>query len=93
MIHWFEGYRPHPELLAVTFLYVVMLVTSKTMRRPELWPVHAFVFSHWGSMMLTSPWNYGYRMILPAYVYTSTLSVAASAPPPWHPSWFALSRR
>ena len=78
MIHWYEGYRPHPELLAVSFLYVAMLVMSKTMRRPELWPVHAFVFSHWGSMMLTSPWNYGYRMILPAYVYTTTLSVAAA---------------
>ena len=78
MIHWFEGYRPHPELLAVSLLYVVMLAMSKTMRRPELWPVHAFVFSHWGSMMLTSPWNYGYRLILPAYVYTSTLSVAAA---------------
>ena len=78
MIHWFEGYRPHPELLAVSILYVAMLVMSKTMRRAELWPVHAFVFSHWGSMTLTSPWNYGYRMILPAYVYTSTLSVAAA---------------
>jgi hypothetical protein len=78
MVHWFEGYRPHPELIAVTVLYVAMLVTSRPMRRPELWPVHAFVFSHFASMLLTQPWNYGYRLILPAYVYTTVLSVAAA---------------
>ena len=79
MVHWFEGYRPHPELIAITVLYVAMLVTSRAMRRPELWPVHAFVFSHFASMLLTQPWNYGYRLILPAYVYTTVLSVAAAA--------------
>lgn len=78
MIQWFDGYRPHPELLAVTALYLAMLVISRTMRRPELWPVHAFVASHWASMALTSPWNYGYRLILPPYIYTTTLSCAAA---------------
>jgi hypothetical protein len=78
MIQWYDGYRPHPELVVVSALYLVMLVMSRTMRRPELWPAHAFVLSHWGSMLLTSPWNYGYRLILPAYVYTTALSVAAA---------------
>jgi hypothetical protein len=78
MTQWFEGYRPHPELVAITALYALTLIASKTMRRPELWPVHAFVGSHWASMALTSPWNYGYRLILPPFVYTTTLSVAAA---------------
>jgi hypothetical protein len=42
-------------------------------------PIHAFVLSHVASMALTSPWNYGYRLILPPFVYTTTLSVAAAA--------------
>jgi len=77
MVHWFEGYRPHPELLAITALYFLMLVLSPTMRSATLWPVHAFVLAHVASMGLTSPWNYGYRMILPPFVYTATFSVAA----------------
>jgi hypothetical protein len=79
MVHWFEPYRPHPELVAITVLYLVMIVLSPTMRSAALWPVHAFVVAHVTSMGLTSPWNYGYRMILPPYVYTTTFSVAAGA--------------
>jgi hypothetical protein len=78
MVHWFDGYRPHPEMVAVTILYISMMFASRSMRHPGLWPVHAFVGSHWASMLLTSPWNYGYRLILPAYVYTTALSVAAA---------------
>jgi len=29
-------------------------------------------------MALTSPWNYGYRLILPPFVFTSMLAVAAA---------------
>lgn len=78
MVHWFKPYRPHPELVAVTVLYLAMLVVAKPMRSAELWPVHAFIASHWASMALTSPWNYGYRMILPAFLYMTPLSVAAA---------------
>jgi hypothetical protein len=78
MTHWFGDYRPHPELVAISALYVVMLVMSTSLRGVSLWPVHAFVLSHWASMALTSPWNYGYRLILPPFVFTSTLAVAAA---------------
>ena len=78
MVHWFGDYRPHPELAAVTALYLVMILVSPTMRSMVLWPVHAFVLAHVASMALTSPWNYGYRLILPPYVYTTTFSVAAA---------------
>ena len=79
MVHWFDGFRPHPELAAITLLYLLMIVLSPVMRRPEVWPIHAFVVSHVASMALTSPWNYGYRLILPPFVYTTTLSVAAAS--------------
>ena len=78
MTHWFGDYRPHPELIAITALYVVMLLLSTSLRGASLWPMHAFVVSHWASMALTSPWNYGYRLILPPFVFTSMLAVAAA---------------
>jgi hypothetical protein len=79
MVHWFKPYRPHPELVAITLLYFAMLLLWRPLRRSELWPLHAFVVSHWASMALTSPWNYGYRMILPPYIYTCTLAVASAS--------------
>jgi hypothetical protein len=78
MVHWFDGYRPHPELVAVTLLYVATLIGSSTMRARPLWPVHLFVLTHLASMGLTMPWNYGYRLIIPPFVYTATLGVAAA---------------
>lgn len=83
MIHWFDGYRPHPELVAISLLYLAMMALSPVMRRVELWPAHAFVASHVASMFLTSPWNYGYRLILPPFVYTTALSVAAASALLW----------
>jgi len=85
MVHWAGGYRPHPELVAVTVLYVLMLVAAPTMRARELWPVHAFVVAHVISMGLTLPWNYGYRLILPPFVYTTCFSAAAA--------WQTFARR
>ena len=79
MVHWYADYRPHPELVMVTLLFITMLVLSRTLRSPMLWPVYAFVIAHVASMALTSPWNYGYRLILPPFVYTTTLAVAAAA--------------
>ena len=78
MVHWFGDYRPHPELVAISALYLLMIAVSPAMRGVALWPVHAFVLAHVASMGLTSPWNYGYRLILPPYVYTTTFSVAAA---------------
>lgn len=71
------GYRPHPELVAITVLYLSMCVASRRMRHLTMWPVHLFVLAHLAGMPLTLPWNYGYRMILAPYVYTSALATAA----------------
>jgi len=78
MVHWYGGYRMHPELVAVTLLYCATLCLSARLRARELWPVHLFVLTHLASMGLTMPWNYGYRLIIPPFVYTSTLSAAAA---------------
>jgi dolichyl-phosphate-mannose-protein mannosyltransferase len=86
MIHWAGGYRPHPELIAITALYLTMCLVSASMRSRPLWPVHLFVVVHVASMLLTMPWNYGYRMILPPFVFTTTVGVAAFT------SW-AINRR
>ena len=79
MVHWRNGYRPHPELVAATLLFVTMWWLSPTMRSPALWPFLAFVVAHVASMGLTDPANYGYRLILPPFIYTTTLGVAALA--------------
>lgn len=78
MVQWFGGYRPHPELVAVTLLYAVMCILSRAMRARALWPVHLFVLAHLASMGFTMPWNYGYRLIIPPFIYTSSLSAAAA---------------
>jgi hypothetical protein len=78
MIQWFDGYRPHPELVTVTVLYVLTCICSRTMRALALWPVHLFVLAHLASMGLTMPWNYGYRLIIPPFVLTSVLSASAA---------------
>ena len=69
-----------PRTLAITALYALTLMFSARMRNPEFWPVHVFVATHWASMALTSPWNYGYRLILPPFVFTTALSMAAAWP-------------
>lgn len=79
MIQWFGGYRPHPELVGVSALYVGMCFASSRMRDRSVWPIHLFVVTHLASMIITIPWNYGYRLILPPFVYTTTLATAALA--------------
>jgi dolichyl-phosphate-mannose-protein mannosyltransferase len=79
MIHWGPGYRPHPELMAISALYLGALVFSRRMRQRAFWPIHAFVACHLASMTITMPWNYGYRLILPPFVYTTALSIAVAS--------------
>jgi len=42
-----------------------------------MWPIHLFVLAHLAGMALTQPWTYGYRLILPPFVYTTALSAGA----------------
>src|SRR5262249_5821212 len=79
MVHWIPGYRPHPELVLTSMAYFGLLALSKSMRMAALWPIHLFVLSHLASLALTQPWTYGYRLIMPPFIYTSALSAAVLA--------------
>lgn len=68
MIQWMGGHL-HPELVLVSLLYFAALLTSRAARAPETWPIHGFVAAHLAGMLLTMPSNYGYRLILPMYLF------------------------
>lgn len=76
MVHWHSGYRPHPELIAATAGYVLVAIACRPLRAIAMWPVHLFVLAHVASMSLTLPWNYGYRLILPPFIYSSAFAAA-----------------
>jgi hypothetical protein len=68
MIQWMGGH-PHPELVLASGLYLTALAFSRAARARITWPVHAFVAVHLVGMILTMPSNYGYRLILPMYLF------------------------
>jgi hypothetical protein len=68
MIQWMGGHF-HPELVLASALYLAAVVTNRASRAPVTWPVHAFVAAHLAAMVLTMPSNYGYRLILPMYLF------------------------
>jgi hypothetical protein len=59
----------HPELVAASFGYILALLLCPAARSMKTWPVHAFVLAHLAGMVLSMPSNYGYRMILPMYLF------------------------
>jgi hypothetical protein len=68
MIQWMGG-SMHPELVLASALYLVALLSCSAARTMFTWPVHAFVAAHLVGMVLTMPSNYGYRLILPMYLF------------------------
>jgi hypothetical protein len=46
-------------------------------RRLEALPVHCFVATHLATLMLTVPSIYGYRLLLPMYLFMPVFSAAA----------------
>jgi hypothetical protein len=83
MVHWMGSGTFHPELVATSLLYFAGFVLLRPMRSIAALPLHAFVFTHVATLMLTMPSNYGYRMILPAFVFMS-LAAGALAIAPCH---------
>lgn len=68
MLPWMGG-NFHPELLLASGLYFGAIVFSRAARAPMTWPIHAFIAVHLVGMVLTMPSNYGYRLILPMYLF------------------------
>jgi len=76
------GGRVHPELVAASVGYLAALVWLPAARASATWPVHGFVAAHLAGMVLSMPTIYGYRLILPMYLFLpmfGALVVAAAA--------------
>ena len=69
MVHWMGSGTIHPELIATSLLYFASIFVIRGMRTLASLPLHFFVITHVATLMLTMPSNYGYRMILPAFVF------------------------
>jgi hypothetical protein len=68
MTHWM-GQRVHLELVAPSLAYALVLLFDRRARRWQTWPLHLFVMTHVLSMTLSMPGKYGYRLILPSYLF------------------------
>ena len=68
MVQWMGG-RVHPELVLASIGYLLAIVLTPSARLMPTWPIHAFVLAHLAGMVLSMPSNYGYRLILPMYLF------------------------
>jgi hypothetical protein len=73
-----SGYRAHPELLLTTFGWLAAIALVPAARTRQAWPAHLFAISHLATMVLTLPWVYGYRLILPTFVIIPVFAAAAA---------------
>jgi hypothetical protein len=80
MVHWMGSGTVHPELVATSVLYGLAFAVVPAMRALAAWPMHLFIATHVLTLTLTMPSNYGYRMILPAFVFLSLGAGAVLAP-------------
>jgi 4-amino-4-deoxy-L-arabinose transferase-like glycosyltransferase len=96
MVHWVDS-KPHPELVLTSAMYfgaLVMLASARTI--PAL-AVHLFIATHLATLLLTTPWNYGYRMLLAMFMLMPIFAGALLAKPleGWlrrsRPSWLAAT--
>jgi hypothetical protein len=78
MVHWL-GSNFHPELLLLSAGYLASLVLFPAARRIAAWPVHLFVATHLVTMILTMPSIYGYRLILPMYLFFAAFAGLAGS--------------
>ena len=76
-LQWMGG-NPHPELLLASIGYLLAVLFVPAARSMTTWPIHAFVAAHLGGMVLTMPSNYGYRLLLPMYVFFPIFASAAA---------------
>jgi len=75
MTQWM-GQRIHPELVVPSAGYLLAFVFCPQARRLAAWPAHLFVISHLASLTLTLPGRYGYRLILPNYLFFAIFAAA-----------------
>jgi len=73
-IHWMGG-KHHPELLIASAGYFLALLWCPAARSALALPVHLFVLAHVAGLMLVMPSNYGYRLVLPIYLFLPIFGV------------------
>lgn len=81
MVHWMGSGTMHPELILTTVLYLAGIAMFPGLRTLPALAIHAFILSHVATMMLTMPSNYGYRMILPPFVFMAVVAGAVAVMP------------
>ncbi len=95
MVHWMGSGTMHPELILTTVLYLAGLVMFRPLRSIPALAMHAFIATHVATLMLTMPSNYGYRMILPPFVFMAMVAGAVATAPLYRLAasrWPALAR-
>jgi hypothetical protein len=82
MVHWMgTDLKPHPELVLTSICYLLAFFIVPASRELAAAPLHFFVLTHLATLMLSMPSNYGYRLILPMYVFIPTFAAAAALRP------------
>jgi hypothetical protein len=82
MVHWLGGSGTiHPELVLTSIGYFGALLVLKPFRSMAAWPIHAFIVTHIATLLLTMPSNYGYRMILPSFMFMAIAAGAVAVAP------------
>jgi hypothetical protein len=76
-LQWMGG-RVHPELVLASAGYLIAVLLLPAARSAPTWPIHAFVAAHMAGLVLTMPSNYGYRLLLPMYVFFPIFASAAA---------------
>ncbi len=76
-LQWMGG-RVHPELVLASAGYLIAVLLLPAARSAPTWPIHAFVAAHIAGLVLTMPSNYGYRLLLPMYVFFPIFASAAA---------------
>lgn len=75
-LRWMGG-SVHVEMLFASAGYFLALLLMPEARSPMTWPIHAFLLAHLAGLILTMPSNYGYRLLLPMYVFFPIFASAA----------------
>ena len=79
MVQWMgSSLRPHPELVITSLAYLLAFLLVPQARQLEALPLHFFVATHLATLMLTMPSNYGYRLLLPMYLFMPVFGAAAA---------------
>jgi hypothetical protein len=68
-------------LVLTSVLYLAAVVLLSSARTLPALLIHAFIATHLATLLLTAPWNYGYRMLLAMFLWMPVFAGALVAAP------------